>query len=216
MRFASRPNYRVMQACANTSGPSASSHVLGKAQARRPPRQYRRQRYASHPLAACGCTKSSTMVSGSSPRKEGNRLKLYSRPGNDLTDRFPLVVEAIARLRSQSCIIDGEAVACGDDGISSFDRIRYRRHHATLVSLRLRPDRARWRGLAARPSRCARHGVDNVSIGTNPPTRPFLLSKPRKLTWFRCGNPPRQLVVFGFHEGSAYPPVSSCTSLMTA
>jgi bifunctional non-homologous end joining protein LigD len=65
-------------------------------------------------------------------RKDGNRLKLYSRPGNDLTDRFPLIVEAIARLRSQSCSIDGEAVACGDDGISSFDRIRYRRHDDTV------------------------------------------------------------------------------------
>ena len=27
-------------------------------------------------------------------RKEGTRVKLYSRPGNDLTDRFPLIVEA--------------------------------------------------------------------------------------------------------------------------
>jgi hypothetical protein len=61
-------------------------------------------------------------------RKDGERVKLYSRPGNDLTDRFPLIVEAAAKLRSRSCIIDGEAVACGDDGIASFDRIRYRRH----------------------------------------------------------------------------------------
>jgi bifunctional non-homologous end joining protein LigD len=53
-------------------------------------------------------------------------VKLYSRPGNDLTYRFPLIVEAIAKLRSRSCIIDGEAVACGEDGIASFDRIRYR------------------------------------------------------------------------------------------
>jgi bifunctional non-homologous end joining protein LigD len=59
-------------------------------------------------------------------------VKLYSQPGNDLTDRFPLIVEALAKLRSRSCIIDGEAVACGDDGISSFDRIRYRRHDATV------------------------------------------------------------------------------------
>ena len=63
-------------------------------------------------------------------RKDGERVKLYSRPGNDLTDRFPLIVEAAAKLRSRSCIIDGEAVACGDDGIASFDRIRYRRHDA--------------------------------------------------------------------------------------
>ena len=27
--------------------------------------------------------------------------------------RFPLIVEAVAKLRSQSCIIDGEAVSCG-------------------------------------------------------------------------------------------------------
>jgi bifunctional non-homologous end joining protein LigD len=44
-------------------------------------------------------------------RKEDKRVKLYSRPGNDLTSRFPLIVEALARLRSRSCIIDGEAVA---------------------------------------------------------------------------------------------------------
>ena len=36
-------------------------------------------------------------------------MKLYSRPGNDLTYRFPLIVEALAKLRSRSCIIDGEA-----------------------------------------------------------------------------------------------------------
>jgi bifunctional non-homologous end joining protein LigD len=62
--------------------------------------------------------------------KDGARVKLYSRPGNDLTYRFPLIVDALAGLRSRSAIIDGEAVACGDDGVPSFDRIRYRRHDA--------------------------------------------------------------------------------------
>jgi ATP-dependent DNA ligase len=66
-------------------------------------------------------------------RKDGKWVKLYSRPGNDLTYRFPLIVEAVAKLRSQSCIIDGEAVSCADDGIASFDRIiRYRRHDADV------------------------------------------------------------------------------------
>src|SRR5262245_3367943 len=32
-------------------------------------------------------------------RKDGKRVKLYSRPGGDLTKRFPLVVEVMARLR---------------------------------------------------------------------------------------------------------------------
>jgi hypothetical protein len=40
--------------------------------------------------------------------------------------------EALARLGSQSCIIDGEAVACGDNGVASFDHIRYRRHDSDV------------------------------------------------------------------------------------
>ena len=65
-------------------------------------------------------------------RKDGARVKLYSRPGNDLTWRFPLIVEALAGLRSRSCIIDGEAVACDDSGIAQFNRIRYRSYDGTV------------------------------------------------------------------------------------
>jgi len=65
-------------------------------------------------------------------RKDGHRVRLYSRPGNDLTYRFPLIVEALTWLRSRSCIIDGEAVACDGNGMPSFDRIRYRRHDASV------------------------------------------------------------------------------------
>jgi len=64
--------------------------------------------------------------------KSGDRVRLYSRPGNDLTYRFPLIVESLARLRSRSCIIDGEAVVCDENGVPSFDRIRYRRHDAAV------------------------------------------------------------------------------------
>jgi bifunctional non-homologous end joining protein LigD len=65
-------------------------------------------------------------------RKDGEGVRLYSRPGNDLTYRFPLIVEALARLRSRSCIIDGEAVCCDEDGMPNFDRIRYRRYDASV------------------------------------------------------------------------------------
>ncbi len=60
-------------------------------------------------------------------RKSNGRVRLYSRPGNDFTRRFPLIVEALERLRSRSCIIDGEAVACDDNGVASFDLIRHHR-----------------------------------------------------------------------------------------
>jgi len=65
-------------------------------------------------------------------RKDGDRVRLYSRRGNDLTYRFPLIVEALSRLRSSICMIDGEAVACDENGMPNFDRIRYRRHDASV------------------------------------------------------------------------------------
>jgi bifunctional non-homologous end joining protein LigD len=59
-------------------------------------------------------------------------VRLYSRPGNDLTRRFPLIVETLGRLRSRSCIIDGEAVACDDNGVASFDLIRHHRANESI------------------------------------------------------------------------------------
>jgi len=80
--------------------------------------------------AACGCTRSSTTVFGLSPGRTARECdSLYSRPGKDLTRRFPLIVETLARLRSRSCIIDGEAVACDDNGVASFDLVRHHRHN---------------------------------------------------------------------------------------
>jgi bifunctional non-homologous end joining protein LigD len=62
-------------------------------------------------------------------RKTGAQVRLYSRPGNDLTYRFPWT---LARLRSRSCIIDGEAVACDDNGVALFNRVRYRHHDESI------------------------------------------------------------------------------------
>jgi bifunctional non-homologous end joining protein LigD len=60
------------------------------------------------------------------PIKNASRARFYSRPGNDLTYRFPLIVQTLARLRLRSCIIDGGAVACDDNGVALFNRVRYR------------------------------------------------------------------------------------------
>ena len=65
-------------------------------------------------------------------RKTGAQVRLYSRPGNDPTRRFPLIVNTLARLHSRSCIIDGEAVACDDNGVASFDLIRHQRANDSI------------------------------------------------------------------------------------
>jgi bifunctional non-homologous end joining protein LigD len=85
-------------------------------------------------IVPCLPTKVHTLPSGSQwlyeIKHDGFRMvRLYSRPGNDFTRRFPLIVETLARLRSRSCIIDGEAVACDDNGVASFDLIRHHRHN---------------------------------------------------------------------------------------
>ena len=61
-------------------------------------------------------------------RKDGECVTLYSRPGNDFTQRFPPIARALTHLRCRSCIIDGEAVICDDNGVTCFDHIRYRRN----------------------------------------------------------------------------------------
>jgi bifunctional non-homologous end joining protein LigD len=74
-------------------------------------------------IAPCLPTKTDKLPSGSQwlheikhdgfrviARKDGDRVRLYSRPGNDFTRRFPLIAEALMGLCSRSCIIDGEGV----------------------------------------------------------------------------------------------------------
>jgi bifunctional non-homologous end joining protein LigD len=38
--------------------------------------------------------------------------------------RYPLIVEPVNRLKVRSCLIDGEAVACDDNGLAVFERLR--------------------------------------------------------------------------------------------
>jgi bifunctional non-homologous end joining protein LigD len=57
-------------------------------------------------------------------RKDGPRVRLYGLSGNDLTQRYPLIVEGMAQL--PSCTIDGEAIACDESGVASFDLLQRR------------------------------------------------------------------------------------------
>src|SRR5262249_60918938 len=71
-------------------------------------------------------------------RKGGPRVQLYSRPGTDLTGRFPLIVETLAGLRARSCVLDGEAVACDDSGVALFELVRHDRVCQELAARLLR------------------------------------------------------------------------------
>jgi bifunctional non-homologous end joining protein LigD len=52
-----------------------------------------------------------------------DRVRLYTRRGFNWADRYPRIVEALRSLRVRSIVIDGEAVICGTDGKSDFDRL---------------------------------------------------------------------------------------------
>jgi bifunctional non-homologous end joining protein LigD len=57
-------------------------------------------------------------------RREGDRVRVFSRMGHDWTDRVPRIAEALAKLRLKSVTIDGESVVCSPDGVADFDRLR--------------------------------------------------------------------------------------------
>jgi bifunctional non-homologous end joining protein LigD len=59
-------------------------------------------------------------------RRDAAGVRLFTRNGHDWTGRFPLIARAALSLKAASCLIDGEAVACDDNGLPVFDRLRYR------------------------------------------------------------------------------------------
>jgi ATP-dependent DNA ligase len=61
-------------------------------------------------------------------RRDAAGIRLLTRNGHDWAHRFPLVAAAAGALQVRSCLIDGEAVCCDDDGLAVFERLRQRRH----------------------------------------------------------------------------------------
>jgi bifunctional non-homologous end joining protein LigD len=55
-------------------------------------------------------------------RRDAAGVRLFTRNGHDWTGRFPLIARAALSLKAASCLIDGEAVACDDNGLAVFDR----------------------------------------------------------------------------------------------
>ena len=57
-------------------------------------------------------------------RRDPAGVHLITRNGHDWSDRYPTVLAAVTSLRCRSCIIDGEVVICGPDGLAIFDRLQ--------------------------------------------------------------------------------------------
>jgi ATP dependent DNA ligase domain len=64
--------------------------------------------------------------------READSVRLITRSGHDFSERFPLIVGALAALPARSCVVDGEAIACDAKGLSVFERIRWRQHDAAV------------------------------------------------------------------------------------
>jgi ATP-dependent DNA ligase len=48
-------------------------------------------------------------------RRDGLRVRCFTRNGHDCADRFPAIVDAALRIKAQSFLIDGEGVIISDD-----------------------------------------------------------------------------------------------------
>ena len=57
-------------------------------------------------------------------RRDGAGVRLITRNGNDFTSRFPFIEMALKSLPVRSCLIDGEAIVCDENGLAVFDLIR--------------------------------------------------------------------------------------------
>jgi bifunctional non-homologous end joining protein LigD len=60
-------------------------------------------------------------------RRDDAGVRLITRNGNDFAYRFPLIEMAIKSLPVKSCLIDGEAIICNENGLAVFDLIRNHR-----------------------------------------------------------------------------------------
>src|SRR5262245_60566568 len=84
-------------------------------------------------------------------------LEAVSRIGGsslNWSSRYPSIAVAVGKLGCRSCLVDGEVVICGEDGIPVFDRLRYGRQvKRGGAALCLRPARARRAGSTARGDR---------------------------------------------------------------
>jgi bifunctional non-homologous end joining protein LigD len=94
-------------------------------------------------------------------RRVDRNVRLFTKHAADYSRRYPLVVEAINRLRVTSIVLDGEAVCVGSDGFPDFDALWNRTNDAGVLFfpfdlLELNGDDFRSKPLAERKQRLAK------------------------------------------------------------
>jgi ATP-dependent DNA ligase len=57
----------------------------------------------------------------------------FTRRGFDWSERYPWILHSARRLPVNRFLIDGEAVVCGEDGVSDFERLHSREHDSRVL-----------------------------------------------------------------------------------
>ena len=105
-------------------------------------------------------------------RRDGPRIRCFTRNGHDWADRFPAIVDAALRIKAQSFLIDGEAVIARDDGMSDFRALRSkRRGHEAVCRSGWTSAARRERGSRRRTRRARRCGGRARRSGATPSER---------------------------------------------
>ena len=66
-------------------------------------------------------------------RRDSAGVRLITHAGNDFSSRFPFIAMAVGKLPVSSCLIDGEAIVCDENGLAVFDLIRGHGSKASAV-----------------------------------------------------------------------------------
>jgi hypothetical protein len=65
--------------------------------------------------------------------KAGRRVRLLSRHGHDITSGFPTIASALAGIKANTAILDGELVATSSNGLPDFRSLHRRSAEAPLA-----------------------------------------------------------------------------------
>ena len=126
--------------------------------------------------------------------KDGATVRLVSRNAKDLTETFPDVRDAVAALKADSLVLDGEAIAADEHGKPSFQALQHRASLAGRITyyafdlLYLNDEDLRRLPLDERRRKLERTGV-KVERSVRMVRRAIPLQRPRAVEWTKrhCG-----------------------------